>query len=272
MPASILIVEDNAMNLELMAFLLQSYGHKVSRATDGEAGVAAALAGKFDLILADILMPKLDGYDFVKTVKMELKLTSMPIVAVTALAMVGDRERVLTAGFDGYIAKPINPETFVHEVDRYLVPALRSAPRGEPRTVASPERTPVAKSGKVILVVDDVETNVAVVRAALESAGHLIEESNSAEEAMRVATMRPPDLILADIQMPDASGFDLLRAIKSNDRLRSVPFIFLSATYWHDEDRMRALELGAAKFLVRPIDPQTLLAEVADTLEKFANG
>jgi len=268
MPARILVVEDNATNLDLMVYLLEAYGHVVATACDGEVGLEAAKRSTFDLILADILMPNMDGYDFVIRIKRDLP-SYPPVVAVTALAMVGDRERVLQSGFNGYIAKPINPETFAGEVDRYLPGPLRSRALDRQRAQKPPPRGSAAPSGRTILVVDDVPTNAQVVRAALEPFGHHVVEARSMEDALDAAGRLLPDLVVADVHMPDGTGYDLIRAFRSNENLAGVPFVFLSSTYWHELDKARGLALGAQKFLLRPIDPQTLLQEINETLMRI---
>jgi len=120
MGSRILVIEDNPANLELMTYLLKAFGHTTTSAVDGEAGVAEALRAKPDLILCDLALPKLDGYGVVARLKSEASLKGVPVIAVTASAMVGDRDKVIAAGFDGYIRKPITPETFVGEVESYL--------------------------------------------------------------------------------------------------------------------------------------------------------
>jgi two-component system cell cycle response regulator len=266
-PAHILVVEDNATNLDLMAYLLEAFGHDVTRASDAQAGLDAAATSTFDIILADILMPRMDGYEFVRLCK-QRNPAGPPVIAVTALAMVGDRERVLQSGFNGYIAKPIDPETFVHEVDRFLAGELRSA---RPKSTTAPSK-PTANenvnspTGHIILVVDDVPTNIEVVKAAVEPSGFAVVEARSMRQALELATGQTLDLVISDVHMPDGSGFDLIRAFKSDESLAKVPFIFLSSTYWNDVDKARGIALGAEKFLLRPLDPQLLLKEVNETL------
>lgn len=123
MGARILVIEDNPTNLELMTYLLRAFGHTPLTATDGEAGIETALRERPDLVLCDLEMPRLDGYGVVRRLKADPALRHIPVVAVTASAMVGDRDRVIATGFDGYISKPITPETFVSEVEAFLPPA-----------------------------------------------------------------------------------------------------------------------------------------------------
>lgn len=115
----VLVIEDNADNLELMTYLLRMFGHEPLIARDGEQGIAAALNERPDLIICDIQLPGIDGEEVACRLKADPNLASIPLVAVTALAMVGDRDRLLAAGFDGYLAKPVEPETFVATVTSY---------------------------------------------------------------------------------------------------------------------------------------------------------
>jgi CheY-like chemotaxis protein len=118
--ARILLIEDNEQNRYLTSFLLEHYGHTVLHATDGAAGIALAEATLPDLILLDIQLPGMDGYAVATALRGHAALKVTPIVAVTSYAMVGDRERILAAGCNGYIEKPINPASFVDEISRFL--------------------------------------------------------------------------------------------------------------------------------------------------------
>src|SRR5579884_2104256 len=111
-----------------MTYLLTAFGHTVLAAADGSRGLEAARAERPDLIICDVQLPDMDGYEVARWLKSEPGLRATPLVAVTALAMVGDRDRVLAAGFDGYLAKPINPETFVRQMEGYLRAGHRSDP------------------------------------------------------------------------------------------------------------------------------------------------
>ncbi len=126
MSARILVIEDNPTNMELMRYLLQAFGHTALAASDGRQGLISARYERPDLIICDIHLPKLDGFGVVRKLKDDPCTQVVPVIAVTAQAMVGDRDKLLNAGFDGYICKPIEPECFVAQVDAYLPIALRS--------------------------------------------------------------------------------------------------------------------------------------------------
>lgn len=117
MHVRVLVIEDNPTNLDLMAYLLNAVGHEVVTATTAGEGIALALAAVPDLILCDIQLPDEDGFHVLKAVRYAPNLTQTTIVAVTAFAMVGDRERILGAGFDQYLPKPIEPEAFLAELE-----------------------------------------------------------------------------------------------------------------------------------------------------------
>lgn len=118
--ARILVIEDNPASLELMCYLLQAFGHRVYTATDGERGESVAREQMPDLIICDVQLPVVDGLELAHRLAEDTQLSRIPRVAVTALAMVGDRDKVLAAGFDGYIAKPIVPETFVGQIEAMI--------------------------------------------------------------------------------------------------------------------------------------------------------
>jgi CheY-like chemotaxis protein len=128
MARRILIIEDNPANMELMEYLLRASGFEVIAEHDGPGGIDAARRLQPDLIVCDVHLPKMDGLEIVRQLKAAPPLAKVPIVAVTALAMVGDRERLLAAGFDAYIGKPIDPETFAADME-----ALISGPRNQER-------------------------------------------------------------------------------------------------------------------------------------------
>jgi two-component system cell cycle response regulator DivK len=129
MSACILIIEDNEPNLNLVRYLLEHRGYAIVTAVDGNAGVEMAQALHPDLILCDLQMPGLDGFGVLRKLREDPALRSVVMIAVTALSMPGDRDSVLAAGFDGYLAKPIDPETFVTQVEAFLRPESRIPPR-----------------------------------------------------------------------------------------------------------------------------------------------
>ena len=122
--ARILIIEDNPANLELMAYLLRAFGHRVDEAGDSGDGIALARASAPHLIVCDLQLPTDDGLHVARVLRADARLAGVPLVAVSAFAMAADRERALAAGFDGYLTKPIDPEQFVPQLEAFLPAAL----------------------------------------------------------------------------------------------------------------------------------------------------
>jgi two-component system, cell cycle response regulator DivK len=120
MKRKILIIEDNEQNLYLLTFLLEKHGYEIEAALDGQSGIETAVRSRPDLILLDIQLPVMDGYAVALGLRAFPQLSGTPIVAVTSYAMVGDREKALESGCTGYIEKPINPDTFVAQVEEHF--------------------------------------------------------------------------------------------------------------------------------------------------------
>ncbi|MCC5871947.1 MAG: response regulator [Gammaproteobacteria bacterium] len=118
MKGQVLLIEDNEQNRYLLTFLLTRNGYHVEAAIDGPRGIELAQSGNPDLILLDIQLPTMDGHAVAAALRKIRSLDRTPIIAVTSYAMVGDREKAMSAGCDGYIEKPIDPDTFVAEVER----------------------------------------------------------------------------------------------------------------------------------------------------------
>ncbi len=127
MSRKILIIEDNEQNLYLATFLLEQGGYEVITARSGPEGIDLATREHPVLILLDIQLPGMDGFQVLEQLRRNRALDQVPITAVTSHAMVGDRERCLTAGCDGYIEKPIDPDTFLYEVEQQLPAPNHSA-------------------------------------------------------------------------------------------------------------------------------------------------
>lgn len=120
MGQTILVIEDHEQNLYLMEYMLKARGYRVVLARDGREGIAAARAETPALILLDIQLPTMSGHEVARTLQADPSLSMIPIVAVTSYAMPGDRETVMATGCTGYIEKPIDPDTFIDEIEGYM--------------------------------------------------------------------------------------------------------------------------------------------------------
>ena len=116
----ILVVEDNRVNMYLVCYILEKNGYETVQADTGKKGVRLAIEEKPDLILMDILLPDINGLEATKEIRESEVDDKIPIVALTSYAMVGDKEKAMFAGCTGYIEKPIDPQTFMGEIEKYL--------------------------------------------------------------------------------------------------------------------------------------------------------
>ena len=120
MKTKILIIEDNEQNMYMLKYLLESENYEVFQAYNGTAGITAAKNNKPDIILLDIQLPEMDGYTVAIKLKEDEELKRIPIITVTSYAMPGDREKAIASGAIGYIEKPINPDTFISQMESFL--------------------------------------------------------------------------------------------------------------------------------------------------------
>ena len=267
----VLIIEDHADNLELMSYLLQAFGYSTVTAMDGLSGVERAQGEALDLILCDIQLPGIDGFEVARRLKQDQRLRTVPLVAITALAMVGDRERAMAAGFDGYIAKPINPETFVASVEAFLPADGRRHSNYHAAAASESARdgsmaAPTANRG-TILVVDNVPANLDLAQSIFGPSGYRVMLADNMTIALAMARQARPDLVLSDVNMPEGTGFELARRMKADPQLAAVPVVLISATLPRDVSPEAARIAGAVKFLRRPIEPVILLEEVESCLQ-----
>jgi two-component system cell cycle response regulator len=216
MPARILIVEDDPATREAMACLLQEAGHAATSADDGAQGLRLAKDSRPDLVLCDLQLPSLDGYAVARALKAEPDCARIPLLAVSALAQDGDRTRVLAAGFDGYVCKPIEPASFVAEVEAFLPAAPIPAPDAKAAMHAAAQPT--------LLVVDDDAFMREVLVDALEGEPWRILSAGSAEEALVLLAREPVDVILSDQCMPGMQGTELMAHV-SRAQPRTVRLI-----------------------------------------------
>lgn len=265
--ARILVIEDHPTNLELMSYLLRAWGHEVDTAVDGLQGLERAGVQPPDLVVCDIGLPGMDGYEVARRLKAGPATARVPLVAVTAYAMVGDQEKALRAGFDAHVPKPIEPVALMAALAPFLS-APGSVPSPAPATATdeppAPARMPVhlcaPRPGLTVLLVDDTAANLDFKLGLLEPAGYAVHTAAGGHEALALLQRERVDLVVSDVVMARGGGFDLLAAVRASPVMHTVPFVFLTATARDEASRERGLALGADDYLLRPIEPEALLA------------
>ena len=260
MATRVLVIEDNPANMELVRYVLEAFGYTVIAAADGEKGLELARAAPPDLVICDLQLPGIDGIEVAKRLRALPALARVPLIAVTAYAMVGDRERVLAGGFDGYISKPLDPQTFVPQIAAFLKSPAPTPMQMDTATAEAGRPNPEVRAQALVL--DDTRENTELLRSLLEPHGIAVEAVERIEEALERLARRKPDLIISDLHLGNERGEDFYSAVKARPALKAVPFLFISATEPTDVDRRKALAAGADRFLLRPIDNARLLVEI----------
>ncbi|MGZ4690067.1 MAG: response regulator [Acidimicrobiia bacterium] len=274
--ATILLVDDDLRNIYAMSVLLER-GHAAVVVAESGAEALAALEGsqQVDLVLMDIMMPVMDGYDTIRAIRAMDKFQNLPIIAVTGKSSAGERERCIAAGANDYVPKPVDATQLLAAIAVRLSstsPALQpTVPAAETAATTPHQRrsnllADSALTGTKVLVVDDDFRNVFALSALLER-GHadvVIAEDGAAALA---ALERTPemDLVLMDIQMPVMDGYATMRAIRAMDQFATLPIIAVTGKIMAGE-RQRCLDAGASDYVPKPVDTVELLNALAPWL------
>jgi CheY-like chemotaxis protein len=258
---SILVVDDNDINREVVVQCLAGEGYCVAKAAGGHMALALLKAGRFDLVLLDIMMPDLDGYEVLQRIKADPGLRSTPVIMTTAI---GEREvvvRCLELGARDYLVKPLNPPEVKSRIWRCLQAAdwtYDDAPVSAP----SPER--------LALVVDDDEIHRELLARTVEQAGFTPLCAAGGPEALALLADERIAVALLDIRMPGVDGLEVLEKIRANPFRHALPVIMVSGIE-DAANRARCLERGASDYILKPFHPAELRRRLA-TLPGMTGG
>jgi DNA-binding response OmpR family regulator len=280
MTQRILVVDDEENNRELLEAILTPEGYDVKLAADGPSALADAAATPPDLILLDLLMPTMSGYETAQHLKELTTTATVPVIVVTALGLIGDKEAALTCGADDYVVKPIQAEDLRarvramlrvrhihHELDRTLaylheLQATRSAVPPTPVAPGTPAAPPppvTAATPIPILLVDDDEISHAFYGSLLADRGFQVLGAATGEEALELVRRQPIEAALLDIVLPGMSGLELLERLHAQDP--DLPAIMLTA-HATSQHAIAALKLGALDFIVKGAEAELVVLAV----------
>jgi CheY-like chemotaxis protein len=262
--ARILIIEDEANNLDVARRIVRGAGHEAITATDGLAGLEMARRDRPDAVLVDLLLPKLDGWAVTRAIREEPWAKGIPIIAVSALAMEADRARARDAGCDDFVTKPYAPAELRAVLNRYFTDG--SAPRAAARPAELPASgiEPSERLGRV-LVVDDEPANVELIVRRLSGNGYETLTASNGHDAIAIATKEQPDLILMDIMMPGLDGWQATRLLKGDPKTANIPVVFVTARD-SPEDVAAGFEAGGMMYVNKPVEPVELFARVRQAI------
>jgi two-component system cell cycle response regulator len=277
MSARILIVDDTPLNVKLLAAKLAHEYYDTVTAASGVEALQKVAADRPDLILLDVMMPEMDGFETCRRLKADPASAHIPVIIITALTDVEDRVRGLAAGADDFLGKPIN--------DIALMARIRSLLRSKilmdewllregtaQQLAAAPHRPgqPPDISGSHILVVDDQDENAAAIRNALQQIAAHITHVKSGAEADAAILTQPYDLIFVNLDLAGEDGLQICSRRRATAATRHIPILMLANQ--NDIGRVaKGLDLGANDYLMQPFDSNELFARSRTQLRHKRN-
>lgn len=246
---SILVVDDEELNRDILSRRLTREGYAVTVADSGKEALDMLHLERYDLVLLDIMMPGIDGYEVLKRIRSEPVLHDTPVIMVTALGDESSIKRCLALGATDYVGKPFEL-TFLKSRIRQAIHALSNLRRTHTATDA-----PTA----TVLVVEDDEENRDLLVRRLSKFGYTVHSAGSGVEALSMINKQTYDLILLDIMMVQMDGYQTLQKIRSREALKDTPIIMISAL-GDAASIARCMELGADDYIMKPYNA-TLLKE-----------
>jgi two-component system, cell cycle response regulator len=274
MSARVLVVDDVAANVKLLEARLSAEYFDVTSAHNGTEALAICERGECDIVLLDVMMPDMDGFEVCRRLKSNPATHHIPVVMVTALDQPSDRVRGLEAGADDFLTKPVSDVALIARVrslarlklvtDELRMRAVTSKEIG----ILSPENDAVMETGRGghVLLVDDRKSSYERVVTML-SAEHTVEVETNPNEAMFRCAEGNYDLIIVSLGLENFDGLRLCSQIRSLERTRNVPILAISEADNHAR-LMRGLEIGVNDYLVRPVDRNEILARARTQVKK----
>lgn len=254
----ILIIEDEIILGELLKNRLEKEGYKVSWEKDGDAGLSAMHYAKPDLILLDILMPRKDGYEVLEDMRNDSELKEIPVIVISNSGQPVEISRILEFGVKDYIIKAdFSPTEVLQKVHNYInISSLKRYNDADISIISKP-----------ILIVEDDPFLSSIIAEHIKKNGYIISSVNDGGSALKWLEKEVPDLILLDLVMPGLSGFDVLKKIRADERLKDVIVIIFS-NLGQDHEIEESKKLGADAFLIKVKSTPSEVLKKIETLLK----
>jgi len=255
----VLIVDDNKLNIKVCTKLLGPYNLNITAVESGFDCIDKLKSGEvYDLILMDDMMPKMTGTETLNKIKEEIPNFNTNVIALTANAIAGMKEKYLESGFDDYLAKPIEKTELHFILIKYLNKIPKQDVKIEPvmQTYNKPT-TELDLTNKKILLVDDNKINLKVAETVLKAYNPTVETTGSGQECLDVLNTKTYDLILMDDMMPEMTGTQTMKLLKQNPEFK-IPIVVLTANAIEGA-RENYLKEGFDDYLSKPINKQELV-------------
>ncbi|WP_019013122.1 PleD family two-component system response regulator [Elioraea tepidiphila] len=273
MSARILVVDDVIPNLRLLEAKLSAEYYEVQTAQDGVAALAIARDWLPDLILLDVMMPGMDGFEVCRRLKADPATEHVPVVMVTALGETAERVRGLEAGADDFLTKPVDDETLFARV-RALVRLKRLLDEWRLRSetthqlgVQPESQTLPSVRGCRALLVDDTDLDAERILEALDAEGIRCDRAASPAEAVERLAAAPYDLVVLDLQLAGEDPLRLTSRLRADGATRETPVLMVAEADLRRQLH-RGLDLGANDYILRPIDPNELRARARNQIRR----
>jgi CheY-like chemotaxis protein/HPt (histidine-containing phosphotransfer) domain-containing protein len=265
----VLVVDDNASNRHILAEWLRNWQMSPTAVGDGEAAMdvlwdAAGVGRPYPLVLLDARMPDTDGLALAARIRGQAALSTIRIILLTSGDHPGDPARCRELRVDAHLLKPVQQEELLETIHRVMSCARGHAPMAVEQPDVEPAAVPVPAAVPLhILVAEDNEFSAQLMDQLLTRRGHRLRLATTGREALTLAGQGAFDLLLLDVHMPELDGFEVVGAIREQERTRGghLPVIALTARS-RNEDRERCLAAGMDEFLTKPIRPAELLAAI----------
>lgn len=274
MTARVLVVDDIPANVKLLEARLSAEYFDVATATSGIEALQLCERAECDLVLLDVMMPDMDGFEVCRRLKSNPATHHIPVVMVTALDQPSDRVRGLEAGADDFLTKPVTDVALISRVrslarlkmvtDELRMRALTSKEIG----IESPEREAVAETGRNgrILIVDDRQSSYERIAATLATE-HTVDVQSDPSDALFRAAEGNYELVIVSLGLKDFDGLRLCSQLRSLERTRAMPILAVAEAD-NNARLVRGLEIGVNDYLIRPIDKNEMLARVRTQIKK----
>ena len=251
-PHTILVVEDNPITRKMIRVTLATEGYRVLEAPDGRTALARMVEGPPDLVLTDLVLPDMDGFELVTHLRAQPGGAEMPILACSGFLSRFEAARMSALGFTDFLMKPVEPSRLVRTVRAFLpLPGVGGEAPG---------------TGRHVLAVDDDPIQRKLLRIHLDQLGFRVTTAADGAEALDQARRVPPDAILSDVLMPHLDGFQLSLAVRQVPRLARIPIVLVSANYLEEADRALARKVGASGLAARTPDCKEAIELLLDSL------
>jgi CheY-like chemotaxis protein len=246
--ATILLIEDNPITCKLVRFTLEREKYVVIDAADGATGLERFRTHRPALVLADLLLPDVDGFTLLRQLRALPQGHDVPVLAFSGLLSPHDEARLSEVGFDDVVSKPIEPSRLLQIIRGHLPPA-----EGLPVV-------PVPGTARTLVLADDDPVQRKLVALRLQRAGFTVTAAADGQEALERARQIAPYAIVSDILMPRLDGFGLCMAVRNDPALAKTPVVLISNSYLDAEDKELARRAGADQLLVRTPELQDVIA------------